>query len=371
MSYTLKQKSTKSQARLGTLKTNHGEVETPVFMPIATVGAIKTLGTDDVEKLGAQILLGNTYHLMLRPGHELVQSAGGLHKFMNWSHSILTDSGGYQVYSLAKLHKLTEEGVTFNSHIDGSKHFLSPEKSMEVQHALGSDIVMVLDECPEWPVEHEVATISLALTNRWAKRSKEYYQKIGGKGLLFGIQQGSTFRDLREESARALVEIGFDGYAVGGLSFEEPREESYAVVADFDKIIPENSARYFMGGAQPKEIVEYVKRGIDMFDCVLPTRNARHGSLYVAKPPLYHSREWYNEDFYETVHIGNEIYKNDFKPIDENCDCLACQRYTRAYTRHLFSINETLGLRLATLHNLYFYLNLMKQIRTAISAGNF
>lgn len=284
---------------------------------------------------------------------------------MNWPGAILTDSGGYQVFSLGGISKLTEEGVTFKSHFDGSKHLLTPEKSMEVQHLLGSDIVMVLDECPPYPVLEEIARASLELTGRWARRSKEHYQKIGGRGLLFGIQQGSTFPELRKKSSEDLLEIGFDGYAVGGLSFEEPRKESYALVETFCQTIPIDRARYFMGGGRPEEIVEYVRRGIDMFDCVLPTRNARHGQIY-----RFTNRAQIGLDsFYETIQITNERFKADFTPLDEHCGCLTCRRYTRAYLRHLFMVSEPLGPRLATLHNVYFYLELMRLIQEQVRAG--
>lgn len=380
--------SKRSAARVGKLVTNHGVVDTPFFMPIATAGAVKTIGTEDVEAMGAQIILSNTYHMMLRPGTEIIEQAGGLHGFMHWDRAILTDSGGYQVFSLGRMRRITEEGVTFKSHFDGAKHLLTPEKSMEVQYSLGSDIVMVLDECPEYPITEEVAKKSLALTRRWAKRSKDHYAKISGRGLLFGIQQGSTFPAFRKQSTENLLEIGFDGYAVGGLSFDEPRAESYALVETFCNMIPSDKARYFMGGAKPHEIVEYVRRGIDMFDCVLPTRNARHGQLYCfldreslsaysheladkesGNNSFSDSRESENKNFYETIQITNEKFKADFTPLDAWCGCLTCQRYTRAYLRHLFMIKEPLGQRLATIHNVYFYLELMRLIREQIVAG--
>lgn len=371
MSFTVVASSQKSNARVGKLATNHGEIETPFFMPIATQGSVKHVGTDDLEALGASILLSNTYHLMLRPGTDVLRAAGGLHGLMNWQKPILTDSGGYQVFSLADLRSMTDEGVTFRSHIDGSEQFLSPEKSMEVQHAIGSDMVMTLDECTTYPVAEEPARTSLELTLRWAERSKAHYAAIGGRGLLFGIQQGSTYAHLREESARRLVEIDFDGYAVGGLSIGEPREETYKLVDVFDAIVPRTSPRYFMGAGKPEEIVEYVRRGIDMFDCVMPTRNARHGLLYVwKKDQVDNSRELSTGDFYEAMHITNERFKQDFTPIDERCGCPTCRRYSRAYIRHLFTVKEPLGQRLATLHNLYFYLELMRLIRDAIRAGN-
>ncbi len=373
MSFNVEISSGKSRARVGGLATNHGVIETPFFMPIATQGSVKHVGTDDLETLGASILLSNTYHLMLRPGVELLRAAGGLHGLMNWSRPILTDSGGYQVFSLADLRKMNDEGVTFRSHIDGSEQFLSPEKSMEVQSAIGSDIVMTLDECTPYPVSEEGAQNSLEMTLRWAERSKKHYAAIGGRGLLFGIQQGSTYANLRDESARRLVEIGFDGYAVGGLSIGEPREETYALVEKFDTLVPRTSPRYFMGAGKPEEIVEYVKRGIDMFDCVMPTRNARHGLLYCFTDRnnlSANSHELADKDWYETMHITNERFKQDFSPIDAACGCPTCRRYSRAYLRHLFSVNEPLGQRLATLHNLYFYLELMRRIRESVRAGS-
>lgn len=366
MSFRILHQSGKSRARVGELTTNHGVIETPFFMPIATAGAVKTIGSEDLEALGASVILGNTYHLMLRPGTDIVSDAGGLHSFMNWHRPILTDSGGYQVFSLSKMRNLTEDGVTFRSEPDGTEHFLSPEHSMEVQHSLGSDIVMALDECTEYPVSEERARESMELTRRWAERSKKHYLTIGGRGLLFGITQGSTYPALREVSARELVKIGFDGYAIGGLSIDEPREETYALVELQEKIFPSEKPRYFMGAGKPEELVEYVRRGMDMFDCVLPTRNARHGLLYIAKPPWDHSREWSAGDFYETVHITNERYKTDFAPIDDRCGCQTCGRYSRAYLRHLFATGELLAQRLATLHNVFFYLDLMHRIRATI-----
>ncbi len=368
MSFELVKQSEKSGARLGRLTTNHGEIETPFFMPIATAGAVKMIGSEDLLALGATIILGNTYHLMLRPGMETMTRAGGLHEFMNWRRPILTDSGGYQVFSLAGLRRLTEEGVVFRSPIDGSEHELTPERSMEVQRDLGSDVVMVLDECTEYPVSEERARISKNLTTRWARRSKEHHQQIGGKGLLFGIVQGSTFSTLRHESARELIEIGFDGYAIGGVSVGESWNEKAAVLEWVEPLLPRDRPRYLMGVGQPHELVAAVRHGMDMFDCVLPTRNARHGLLYVAKPTFSYSREL-EIGFYETMHITNERYKSDFAPIDAQCACPACARYTRAYLRHLFVIEEPLGQRLATLHNLFFYLDLMRRLREAIRAS--
>ncbi|MDP3985728.1 MAG: tRNA guanosine(34) transglycosylase Tgt [bacterium] len=371
MSFELLKQSDQSRARAGKLVTNHGELETPFFMPIATRGAVKTMGTDDIEHLGSKIILSNTFHMMLRPGMDVIEKMGGLHKFLVWPGAILTDSGGYQVFSLTGLRRLTEEGVLFRAPHDGSEHFLSPERSMEIQHALGSDIVMSFDECTEYPVSEERARDSMELTTRWAARSKGHYQSIGGSGLLFGIVQGSTHANLREESARALIDIGFDGYAIGGLSIGEPREETYKLVSQLDAILPADRPRYFMGAGRPEEIVEYVKRGVDMFDCVLPTRNARHGVLYrfTEEARTAFGRGEWPTDLYETIHITNEKFRDDVTPLDPACACPACVRFSRAYIRHLFMINESLGQRLASLHNIRFYLELMQHIRSAIHAG--
>lgn len=344
------------------LQTGHGEIKTPFFMPIATKGAVKTISTRDLEDLGAQILLSNTYHLMLRPGEDLIKQAGGLHEFMNWNKPILTDSGGYQVFSLGQMRKLTDEGVEFRSSIDGAKHLLTPERSIQIQLDLGSDIIMVLDECTPYPCEKEYAEKSLELTTDWAKRCRKYFddnkdKSVNPKAKLFGIVQGSIYLDLRKKSLEQLLEIGFDGYAVGGFSVGEPREKTYEILKNLMPLMPEDKPRYFMGAGQPEEIVQYVKLGFDMFDCVLPTRNARHGTLYArAGSDL-------EKDFYEKVIITNEKFKEDFNSIDANCQCQACQNYTRAYLRHLFAVDEPLGQRLATLHNLKFYLDLMKDLR--------
>lgn len=360
MNFSIQKVSTKSEARTGLLLTAHGEVPTPAFMPIATKGAVKTIGSDDLKRLGADIVLSNTYHLMLRPGEELLTSVGGLHKFMGWSGPILTDSGGYQVLSLAKMRKVVEDGVLFQSPIDGARHLLSPEKSMDVQSAIGSDIAMILDELIDYPADCVIAKAALDRTIRWAERAKKH----GVKGQLFGIVQGSTYADLRRESAERLVEIGFDGYAHGGLSVGESREESCKLTSIVNNLLPQTLPRYWMGAGQPEEIVEYVRRGCDMFDCVLPTRNARHGTLYV----------WTGDDlsdkFYEMIHITNEKHRLDFSVLDPHCDCPTCASgVTRAYLRHLFIVEEPLAARLATLHNVRFYLRLMERIREGISTG--
>ena len=372
MSFKIIKKSKKSSARAGEIRTKHGIIKTPCFMPIATAGSVKSLDSVEIKKIGAQIILGNTYHLYLRPGDELIKKLDGLHKFMNWNGPILTDSGGYQVFSLAKIRKISEKGAEFKSHIDGSLHMLTPEKSIEIQQNLGSDIIMVLDECAPYPATKEYINKSLELTSRWAERCKIYFDKknktLGkNKSLLFGIVQGGTYKDLREESARQLIEIGFDGYAIGGVSVGEPSEKMFKAVDWTVPFLPEEKPRYLMGVGKPEEIVGAVARGIDMFDCVIPTRNARHGTLYKFKSKSeklkVHNT---NKSFYELLHITNEKFKNDKKPIDKNCGCFTCQNYSRAYLRHLFGAKELLALRLASIHNIYFYLELMKRIRSSV-----
>lgn len=356
------------RGRKGTLSLPHGEMQTPFFMPIATKGAVKTLSSFDIERLSSPILLSNTYHLWLRPGLELMQRFGGLHSFMNWQGNILTDSGGFQVFSLQGLRKLTEEGVQFQSHIDGAKMMLTPELCMDIQRAIGSDIVMVLDVCTELPATRENLIEALELTTRWAKRSKEQFEKtregsINPHAKLFGIIQGGTDIELRIRSAKELIEIGFDGYAIGGLSVGEPFEEACKVLEALDDILPKDKPRYFMGGAQPHEIVGYTARGIDMFDCVLPTRNARHGSVY-----LFKSTDFTQRDFYEVVHVQNAQWKDSQRPLVEKDDIRTpadeeLSRYTMGYLRHLFTVDEMLGQRLATMMNLRFYLRLMEELR--------
>ncbi len=363
--FSLTRTSPQSLARLGALTTNHGVLNTPFFMPIATKGAIKTISTVDLERLAGTILLANTYHLYLRPGLETLKQLGGLHRMMSWNGAILTDSGGYQVFSLSGLRKITEEGVAFQSHIDGSRHLLSPELSMEIQSIIGSDIRMVFDECTPAGSTREYLIDSLARTTRWAERCKNAHTD---SSLLFGIVQGGTDLELRAQHARDITSIGFDGYAIGGLSVGEPFVLSCNVVASMNELLPKNSVRYFMGGAQPHEIVEYVRRGIDLFDCVLPTRNARHGLLY-----RFTHGEVHREGFYETVHITNEQWKYSTTPLANTFDTDSISqelgRYTLGYLRHLFSIDEMLGARLLTLANLKFYLDLMSRIRGAIEAG--
>ncbi|MFA6131679.1 MAG: tRNA guanosine(34) transglycosylase Tgt [Patescibacteria group bacterium] len=353
-------------ARRGRLTLPHGVVETPIFMPIATKGAVKTLSSADVEKLGAQIILSNTYHLLLRPGLEGIKKLGGLHKFMNWSKPILTDSGGYQVFSLSKLNKTTEDGVTFQSHIDGSRLTMTPESSMEMQAAVGSDIHMQFDDVAEGEATRERHEEAMERSLRWAKRCRAV-PTDGNK--LFGIVQGGTHEDLRARSIQGLTEIGFDGYAIGGLSVGEPRADAYRIVEFLSDKLPADKPRYFMGGGMPEEIVHYVRNGVDMFDCVLPTRNARHGTLFVwnTDPEKWNPFESEESDsFYEQVHITNEKFAFDEGPLDPYCDCETCKTTSRAYLRHLFQVGEILALRLATVHNVRFYLRMMEQIRKTI-----
>lgn len=348
-------------------------------MPIATKGAVKSLSPEELKKLGAQIVLGNTYHLWLRPGSSLIKKAGGLHKLMNWPGPILTDSGGFQVFSLgdrlrknikdgAKTSKvkLSDEGVEFSDPVDGSKHFLTPEKSIQIQLDLGSDIIMCFDECPPYPATHEYAKKSLELTTRWAERCKKYFDQQTKKlprekrPLLFGIIQGSIYKDLREESARQILSLDLDGYAIGGVAVGEPREYFWKVLKWVLPLLPEDKPRYLMGLGRPEEIVKAVKLGVDMFDCVIPTREARHGRLYKFK---IKSAKLKADNFYETIQISNEKYKKDLAPIDKRCDCYACKNFSRAYIRHLFATAEPFGLRLATIHNLRFYLQLIELLK--------
>jgi len=342
-------KSGDSGARCGLLQTPHGAFETPVFMPVGTQATVKTMTPEELEQIGAKIILSNTYHLYLRPGHKIVEEAGGLHGFMNWKGSILTDSGGYQVFSLGELREIREEGVTFRSHIDGSLHFLGPETSIEIQNALGADIIMSFDECIPYPATYDYVKNSVRRTTRWAERCKKAHNNP--KQTLFGIVQGGLFKDLREESAKDLVSLDFEGYSIGGLSVGEPKEDMYEVLDYTVPILPEGKPRYLMGVGSPDAIFEGVLRGIDMFDCVLPTRIARNGTVFTRKGKLV---------------VRNAVYARDFSPLDQTCDCYVCRNYTRAYIRHLINTKEVLGIRLTTIHNLYFLLNLMQDIRKAI-----
>lgn len=359
----------KGKARRGQISLPHGVIETPCFMPIATKGAVKTLTPEELEKTGTQIVLANTYHLLLRPGLEAMKTLGGLHRLMSWQKPILTDSGGYQVFSLSKLNKTTEEGVLFQSHIDGSKIFLTPENSMEMQQAIGSDIVMCFDDVAAGGSTYERHKEAMERSLRWAARSKQAMAS-SPEQKLFGIIQGGTREDLRAQSLQGLCEIGFDGYAIGGLSVGEPRAESYCIVSFLSDRLPQEAPRYFMGGGMPEEIVFYVSQGVDMFDCVLPSRNARHGFLFAwAQDPETVDWSLCPTDFYQKRHLTNEKYRLDSSPLDPFCDCLTCRTFSCAYLHHLFRVDELLALRLATIHNLRFYHRLMESLREQIAQG--
>jgi queuine tRNA-ribosyltransferase len=360
-----------SKARRGRLKTAHGVIDTPAFMPVGTQGTVKAVSPCELRELNAQIVLGNTYHLFVRPGLEVIKHFGGLHNFMTWDGPILTDSGGYQIFSLVKLRKITEDGVEFQNHVDGARAFISPEIAMEIQAALGSDIAMVLDECVPYPCEYDYAAKSAELTARWAKRCKEWKRRNGetakrgladsptrplAHSMLFGIVQGGTFENLRRASAQAIVELDFDGYAIGGMSVGEPEEEMMRAVESAEPFLPADRPRYAMGLGTPPQMLEMVARGIDMFDCVLPTRLARNGTAFTAAG---------------TLNLKNAEFAMDKMPIKENCACPACREFTRGYIRHLIKAEEILGLRLITLHNLHSYLNLMNRTRTEIENGTF
>ncbi len=355
VNFELKKVCKETKARRGELRTPHGVIQTPVFMPVGTAATVKAMKPEEVKGLGASIILSNTYHLYLRPGHEIVREAGGLHKFMNWDGAILTDSGGFQVFSLGDLRKITEEGVTFRSHIDGSTHMFTPEKSMEVQNALGSDIIMAFDECAPYPADRAYVKQSLERTTRWLARCKEAHKNTE-KQSLFGIMQGGMYPDLRKQSAEEIVEMDLPGYAIGGLSVGEPKELMYEVMDHCVDYLPKDKARYLMGVGSPDCLFEGVERGIDMFDCVLPTRIARNGMAMTS-----HGR----------VSIKNAKYERDFTTLDPECDCYTCRNYSRAYLRHLFKGNEILSSMLLTHHNLYFLVNLMGKIRNAIEEDRF
>lgn len=342
-----------TSARTGEIETAHGVFETPAFMPVGTQATVKTLSNQDLMDCGVQILLSNAYHLYLRPGEEVIKEAGGLHKFMGWNRPILTDSGGYQVFSLAALRKVNDEGVEFQSHIDGSKHFLTPERIVEFQKILGSDIMMVLDECVHYPCEYDFAKCAMERTLDWARRSKF---KINETQALFGIVQGATYRDLRKECADKLKDMDFDGYAVGGLAVGEPRELTNEITEFTAALLPKDKPRYLMGVGEPPDLFDAVTTGIDMFDCVVPTRNGRNGTAFTKGGRLL---------------LRNSDYIKDFKPIDESCGCYTCRTYARGYIRHLFNTDEILGLRLVSLHNIYFYQHLMNEIRDSIKQESF
>lgn len=343
-----------SRARVGKLCTTHGEVTTPAFMPVGTLGSVKSLTPEEVLELGGEIILANAYHLYLRPGDELVKEFGGLHEFINWSGPILTDSGGFQVLSLAGKRKITEDGVNFQSHIDGSRHFFSPESTVKIQENLGADIIMCLDECTPYPATREYVENSMWRTVRWAKRCKE--SKTRDDQLLFGIVQGGVFLDLRKACAEALQEIGFPGYAIGSLSVGEPKEETFEVISEIVPDLPEDKPRYLMGMGTPSDLVEAIAHGVDLFDCVLPTRNARNGMLYTRSG---------------SIQIKNQRYTRDKNPVDSDCSCYVCRNYSRAYLRHLFVNRELLSYRLNTMHNLYYYFSVIRKARAAIENGTF
>ena len=355
LEYKLIKKSKDTKARVGEIKTNHGIIKTPVFMPVGTRATVKTMTPEEVKDLGAQIILSNTYHLFLRPGPEIIEKAGGLHKFMNWHGPILTDSGGFQVFSLSANRKITEEGVTFRSHIDGSKQFLSPEVSIDVQNSLGSDIIMDFDECAPYPATYEYIEHSMNRTTRWAKRCKDHHKNTDNQAL-FGIVQGGMYKDLRKKSAEDLVAMDFPGYAVGGLSVGEPKDIMVDILDYTTDFLPEDKPRYLMGVGTPDYLFEAVEHGIDMADCVLPTRIARNGTAMTSAG---------------RVIAKNGKYKEDFTSLDENCDCYTCKNYTKAYIRHLFNVNEILAYRLLSIHNIYFLTKLMENIRNAILEDRF
>ena len=361
LKFSLKAADKYSKARAGSFETDHGVVETPAFMPVGTQGTVKAVNQYFLEhNIKAQIVLSNTYHLYLRPGTDILEKAGGLHEFMNWRKPILTDSGGYQVYSLSALRKLKEDGVEFRSHLDGSTHFFSPERVIQIQRSIGSDIMMVLDECTPYPCDYDYAKKSTELTSRWAVLNKEAFDKtkpLYGYGqFLFGIIQGSTYKDLREISANDLRKLDFDGYAIGGLAVGEPAEVMYDITDFTTDFMPEEKPRYLMGVGRPENILESVEHGIDMFDCVMPTRNARHGVLFTSEGVMT---------------LTNAKYKDDFEKIDPACECYSCKNYSRAYLRHLFSAGELLALELASIHNLYFYISLISEARKRILDNTF
>ena len=349
-----------SLARACRFETDHGVVETPIFMPVGTHGVVKTLTPAELDDCSAQIILGNTYHLYLRPGLEVIEAAGGLHRFNSWKKPILTDSGGFQVFSLSHLGKITDDDITFRSHIDGSQHVLSPEISMEIQNSLGSDIIMAFDECTPFPCSYENAQKSLIRTHSWEQRSKNHFGNLkpryGHRQFLFGIVQGSIYEDLRAQSVEELAKMDFDGYAIGGLAVGEPKEKMFDMISYVSPMLPRNRPHYLMGVGKPEDIIQAIERGIDMFDCVLPTRNARNGTLYTRQG---------------RVVLKQSQYRMDFSPPDENCDCYTCRNFSRAYLRHLYMNGEMTGLRLNTLHNIHFFLELTAKARRAILEGNF
>ncbi len=353
--FSFKLKNSENKARRGEITTAHGTIQTPAFMPVGTAATVKAIKFRDVKESGAEIILGNTYHLMLRPSAEIIGEMGGLHKFMNWDKPILTDSGGFQVMSLSKIRKISDAGVEFSSHIDGTKYFVSPERSIEIQHLLGSDITMIFDECVQFPATYEQAKDAMIRSNLWAKRSKDAFQKRPGYAI-FGIMQGSTFADLRQQSAQALINIGFDGYALGGLAVGEGQEEMFKVLDYAPDLLPQDKPRYLMGVGKPSDIVGAVARGVDMFDCVIPTRSGRTGQAFTRNG---------------TVNIRNAKYRTDDQPIDDKCSCYGCKNHSRAYLHHLTKCNEILASMLLSEHNIFYYQDLMRDIRQAIEENRF
>jgi len=353
--FEFKLEAVSGKARAGILQTPHGEVQTPIFMPVGTRGTVKTLTPRNLNEVGAQIILGNTYHLYLRPGHELIKQAGGLHEFIGWGKPILTDSGGFQVMSLKGLRKITPEGVRFQSHIDGSYHMFTPERVIEIQNDLGADIIMSFDECPPYPATKEYVANSLKTTLKWALRGKESHRRENDQAL-FGIVQGGIYEDLREESAKKLMEMNFPGYSIGGLAVGEPKEHMFRVTELLNDILPKNKPRYLMGVGTPMDILQNIENGVDMFDCVMPTRNARKGSVFTRNGKLI---------------IKSARFKDDFRPLDAECGCYTCRNFSRAYIRHLFSVDEILGMQLASIHSLHFYMELVTRAREAILKGKY
>lgn len=357
MSHGFRVIKSESNARLGQITTQRGIINTPAFMPVGTNATVKAMSPDEMKELGAEILLSNTYHLYLRPGHDIIREVGGLHKFMKWDGPILTDSGGFQVFSLSRLRKIRDDGVEFRSHIDGSLHFLTPELVMEIQAALGPDIAMVFDECTPYPATREYALKSLKLTTEWAKRCKKHVGALHATPLqLFGIIQGGTYKDLRKQSAEELIELDFDGYALGGLSVGEPKELMYEMINYSTPLLPDDKPHYLMGIGDLMDVLEAVAAGIDMFDCVMPTRNARNGTLFTSQG---------------RISIKREEFKKDPGPLDPDCGCYTCRNYSRAFLRHMFMSREILSMRLNSLHNLHFYLEFFRKMRDALSSGEF
>jgi len=367
--FKLIKKSKKSRARTGILKTKHGNINAPFFMPIATKGALKNLTPEELKSLGAEIILSNTYHLMIRPGAKIIKKSGGLHDFMHWQGPILTDSGGYQVFSLGEKSenkgvKITKDGVEFKDPIDGRKYFLSPEKSIEIQHDFGSDIIMAFDWCSHYPALKKQIEKSVEFTTLWAEKCLAEKQRLKNRNLVFGIIQGGVFKDLRQKSLNKLIKMDFSGYAIGGLAVGEPESKMYEILDFILPKIPKNKPRYLMGLGFPEQIVRAVKIGIDAFDCVIPTRHARHGELFVWK-----NKNLTSKNFYEIILISKSKFQKDLNPIDKNCQCYVCRNFSRAYLHHLYKIKEPLYQRLATIHNLKFYMDLMKKIRDLINSG--